>query len=89
METEKELNEARQKAIAKVYEKIAETGMVTQNQLTRDLINAKTIQDYRDLAQSYQNQLYNTQLATSIVNSLRPYPVPAYTVSNPYAAQTA
>lgn len=33
METEKELNEARQKAIAKVYEKIAETGMVTQNQL--------------------------------------------------------
>lgn len=33
METEKELNEARQKAIAKVYEKIAEAGMVTQNQL--------------------------------------------------------
>ena len=33
METEKELNIAREKAIAKVYEKIAETGMVTQNQL--------------------------------------------------------
>lgn len=29
------------------------------------------------------------QLATSIVNSLRPYPVPAYTVANPYVAQTA
>lgn len=33
METEKELNAAKEKAIAKVYEKIAETGMVTQNQL--------------------------------------------------------
>lgn len=65
------------------------TEIQAQNQLTRDLINAKTIQDYRDLAQSYQNQLYNTQLATSIVNSLRPYPVPAYSVANPYAAQTA
>ena len=65
METEKELNAAKEKAITKVYEKIAETGMVTQN------------------------QLYNTQLATSIVNSLRPYPVPAYSVANPYAAQTA
>lgn len=65
METEKELNAAKEKAITKVYEKIAETGMVTQN------------------------QLYNTQLATSIVNSLRPYPVPAYTVANPYVAQTA
>ena len=65
------------------------TEIQAQNQLTRDLINAKTIQDYRDLAQSYQNQLYNTQLATSIVNSLRPYPVPAYTVANPYVAQTA
>lgn len=33
METEKELNAAKEKAITKVYEKIAETGMVTQNQL--------------------------------------------------------
>lgn len=33
METEKELNAAKEKAITKVYEKIVETGMVTQNQL--------------------------------------------------------
>lgn len=64
------------------------TEIQEQNQLTRDLINAKTIQDYRDLAQSYQNQLYNTQLANSIVNSLRPYPVPAYAAANPYSASS-
>jgi hypothetical protein len=47
---------------------------------TRALITQNTIQDLRDRLQTAENVISNQ----SVVNQVRPYPVPSYIVSSPY-----
>jgi len=47
---------------------------------TRALITQNTIQDLRDRLQTAENVISNQ----SVVNQVRPYPVPSYVVSSPY-----
>ena len=49
-------------------------------ELTRNLITQNTIQDLRDRLQSAETVISNQ----SVVNQVRPYPVPAYLTGSPY-----
>lgn len=51
---------------------------------TRDLITQNTIQDLRDRLNTAQDIISDQRTEASIVNSLRPYPVPAYLTGSPY-----
>lgn len=51
---------------------------------TRDLITQNTIQDLRDRLTAAQDVISDQRTEASIVNSLRPYPVPAYLTGSPY-----
>lgn len=52
---------------------------------TRALINSIELQNWRDRAMAAENALSNSQQTAQIVNSLRPYPAPAYLAPNPLA----
>ena len=51
---------------------------------TRALITSNTIQDLRDQLNDAKNTITANGIGTSIVNQVRPYPVPSYLVSSPY-----
>lgn len=51
---------------------------------TRALITANTIQDLRDRLTDAQNTITANGIGSTIINSVRPYPVPSYMVSSPY-----
>lgn len=51
---------------------------------TRALITSNTIQDLREQLNDAKNTITANGIGASIINSVRPYPVPAYTVSSPY-----
>lgn len=60
------------------------------------LITANTMQELRDKLAEKDRELQAAQFnvgqcaqTTMIVNQLRPFPQPAYTVANPYATPTA
>lgn len=63
---------------------------------TRALITANTMQELRDKLAEKDRELQAAQFnvgqcaqTAMIVNQLRPFPQPAYTVANPYATPTA
>lgn len=59
------------------------TAIREDGEATRALITANTIQDLRDRLQDAQNTITANGIGYSIVNAIRPYPIPSYTVTAP------
>lgn len=51
---------------------------------TRQLITENTIQDLRDRLTAAKDVISDQRTESNIINSLRPYPVPAYLTGSPY-----
>ena len=51
---------------------------------TRALITQNTIQDLRDRLTQAQDVISDERTANNVINSLRPYPIPAYLTSSPF-----
>lgn len=49
-----------------------------------DVLNQNTIDDLRSQVNDLKNTITANGIGTSIVNQVRPYPIPAYPVSSPY-----
>lgn len=49
-----------------------------------DAMNANTIADLREKLNEAQVEISNRNIESSIINSVRPYPTPAWLVSSPY-----
>lgn len=49
-----------------------------------DVISQNTINDLREKLNEAQTEISNRNIESSIINSVRPYPVPSYIVSSPY-----
>jgi len=49
-----------------------------------DTLNANTIADLREKLNEAQTEISNRNIESSIINSVRPYPTPAWLVSSPY-----
>ena len=55
-----------------------------EGEATRALINSNTMQELRDQLQAAQLQLGNISQTNTLINALRPCPVPAYPSCSPY-----
>lgn len=53
---------------------------------TRALMTQNTIQELRDNLQAAQLQLGNISQTQTIINAVRPFPIPSYITCSPYAA---
>ena len=73
------------------YENARNTCDIMQNndrntQRIIDTLTQNTIQDLRDQLQSAQLQLGNLSQTSTIINAVRPTPIPAYVTCSPYEA---
>lgn len=57
-----------------------------EGEQTRALITANTIQELRDNLQAAQLQLGNLSQTQNLINTLRPFPMPAYITCSPYTS---
>ena len=57
---------------------------IENTQKILDAMNQNTIDDLRSQVNDLKNTITANGIGTSIVNQVRPYPIPAYTVSSPY-----
>ena len=57
---------------------------IENTQKILDVLNQNTIDDLRSQVNDLKNTITASGIGTSIVNQVRPYPVPAYPVSSPY-----
>ena len=57
---------------------------IENTQKILDVLNQNTIDDLRSQVNDLKNTITATGIGTSIVNQVRPYPIPAYPVSSPY-----
>ena len=57
---------------------------IENTQKILDVLNQNTIDDLRSQVNDLKNTITANGIGTSIVNQVRPYPVPAYPVSSPY-----
>ena len=57
---------------------------IENTQKILDALNQNTIDDLRSQVNDLKNTITANGIGTSIVNQVRPYPVPAYPVSSPY-----
>lgn len=53
---------------------------------TRALITENTINSLRSQVNDLKNTVTATSIGTTIINAIRPYPVPSWTVSSPYVS---
>jgi hypothetical protein len=60
------------------------TAIREDGEATRALITSNTIQDLREQLNDAKNTITANGIGSTIINSVRPYPVPAYAVSSPY-----
>ena len=60
------------------------TAIHAEAEATRQLINQNTMQELRDNLQAAQLQLGNLSQTQTLINALRPCPVPAYPSCSPY-----
>lgn len=51
-----------------------------------DAMNQNTIADLREKLSEAQTEISNRNIESSIINSVRPFPVPSYLVSSPYTS---
>ena len=56
---------------------------------TRALMTQNTIQELRDQLQAAQLQLGSLSQTSTIINSVRPFPIPAYVTCSPYTSANA
>lgn len=59
---------------------------IENTQKILDVLNQNTIDDLRSQVNDLKNTITATGIGTSIVNQVRPYPVPSYLVSSPYTS---
>lgn len=73
---------------AEAYKNTCEitTAIHAEGEATRALITANTIQELRDNLQAAQLQLGNLSQTQTLINTLRPFPTPAYVTCSPYAS---
>lgn len=57
---------------------------IENTQKILDVLNQNTIDDLRSQVNDLKNTITANGIGTSIVNQVRPYPIPSYTVSSPY-----
>lgn len=57
---------------------------IENTQRILDAINTNTIADLREKLNEAQTEISNRNIESSIINSVRPYPTPAWLVSSPY-----
>ena len=57
---------------------------IENTQKILDVLNQNTIDDLRSQVNDLKNTITATGIGTSIVNQVRPYPIPSYLVSSPY-----
>jgi len=57
---------------------------IENTQKILDVLNQNTIDDLRSQVNDLKNTITANGIGTSIVNQVRPYPIPAYAVSSPY-----
>ena len=57
---------------------------IENTQKILDALNQNTIDDLRSQVNDLKNTITANGIGTSIVNQVRPYPVPAWPVSSPY-----
>ena len=57
---------------------------IENTQKILDAMNQNTIDTLREQVNDLKNTITATGIGTSIVNQVRPYPIPAYPVSSPY-----
>lgn len=57
---------------------------IENTQKILDTLNQNTIDDLRSQVNDLKNTITANGIGTSIVNQVRPYPVPSYIVSSPY-----
>lgn len=60
------------------------TAIHAEAEATRSLINSNTMQELRDQLQAAQLQLGNLSQTQTLINALRPCPIPAYPSCSPY-----
>jgi hypothetical protein len=60
------------------------TAIHAEGEETRALIQGNTIQDLRDRLNTANNALTAQTISENVVNSVRPYPTPAYLTVSPY-----
>ena len=60
------------------------TAIHAEAEATRQLINQNTLQELRDNLQAAQLQLGNLSQTQTLINALRPCPIPAYPSCSPY-----
>lgn len=60
------------------------TAIHAEAEATRQLINQNTMQELRDNLQAAQLQLGNLSQTQTLINALRPCPIPAYPSCSPY-----
>ena len=59
---------------------------IENTQKILDVLNQNTIDDLRSQVNDLKNTITATGIGTSIVNQVRPYPIPSYLVSSPYTS---
>ena len=59
---------------------------ISNTQKILDALNQNTIDDLRSQVNDLKNTITANGIGTSIVNQVRPYPVPSYIVSSPYTS---
>ena len=59
---------------------------IENTQKILDALNQNTIDDLRSQVNDLKNTITANGIGTSIVNQVRPYPVPSYIVSSPYTS---
>jgi hypothetical protein len=57
---------------------------IENTQKILDVLSQNTIDDLRSQVNDLKNTITANGIGTSIVNQVRPYPIPSYLVSSPY-----
>lgn len=60
------------------------TAIHTEGEATRSMLQSDKIEQLRDQVYASNLALSNTNLANTVINSVRPFPIPSYTVTSPY-----
>lgn len=63
-----------------------ENAIHAEGEATRNMIQRDKIEQLRDQVFASNQALNNTNLANTIINSVRPFPAPSYIVSSPYTS---
>lgn len=60
------------------------TAIHAEGEATRSMIQSDKIEQLRDQVYASNLALNNANLANTVINSVRPFPIPSYTVTSPY-----